>query len=847
MSHCFHCGEPLRGSTLIARIEQREEPVCCSGCQAVAELIAGTGLGDFYRYRDGNSVRPRDAERGDQWRVYADPQFASQFTRAMRGHTSVTLLIEGLRCSACSWLIDQVLRRHPGVVDVSVNAATGRGSVVWDSSQLDLAEIMRTIARLGYVPHPVTDETVARTLREERRDSLKRLAVAGFGMMQVMMFAVAVYSAQIANEIMEPAMLNYFRIVSLLVATPVMFYAGAPILSSAWSSMCSRSIGMDVPVSIALVLAYAASVWNTFNATGGEVYFDSVTMFIFFLTLGRFVQMSVRQHTAGVTDALARQLPSIAHRISAGGVEDVPVATLRVGDVIQVRRGEVLPADGELIDAEAQLDEAMLTGESLPVRKLSGERLVAGTLNVDNPVRLSVTALGADTAIAHVVSLMQRAQTYKPALARNADAAASRFLQYVLLGAGFTCAVWLAIDPSRAFAATLAVLVVACPCAFAIAMPAALAAATASLGRHGILLTDPDALESLAKIDHIIFDKTGTLTRGELRVSKCVPLAHISDTQCLRAAALLEQASEHPLARAFAPYHGGGVVEDIETIAGRGVQGRVDGRLYRIGSPEFVSELRRSQALTKTPPRSAEAPSQHLPAAAGEAADARNLRAPAQAAGSVILLGDEQQALAWFELTDSLRPAAAGAVDQLRALQIEPQILSGDGHAAVTAVAHQCGIDTFFARHSAQEKLAHVLSLQQAGKRVAVIGDGVNDAPVLNAADVSIAMGRGAALAHASAGLILVSDNLAALPEAVQLARRTLRIARQNLLWAAIYNLGSIPLAALGFVPPWLAALGMSISSVAVVLNSTRLMPSMPGRSSAAPAMASTHLREKAA
>jgi Cu2+-exporting ATPase len=536
-------------------------------------------------------------------------------------------------------------------------------------------------------------------------------------------------------------------------------------------------------------------------------------MFIFFLTLGRFVQMSVRQHTAGVTDALARQLPSIAHRVTENGIEDVPVTSLLVSDVIQVRRGEVLPADGRLLHSDAHIDEAMLTGESLPVHRKIGERVVAGTLNVDAAVSIEITALGRDTALSHMVALMQRAQTYKPALARNADSAAARFLGYVLIGAGLTCASWLAIDPSQAFAATLAVLVVACPCAFAIAMPAALASATASLGRHGILLTDPDALESLAKVDHVVFDKTGTLTRGELRISQCVSLAGLGDQQCLHIAALLEQASEHPLARAFAPYRDRGSAEDIQAVAGRGVQGRIDGRLYRIGTPDFVAELCGEQ------------------------------QPPAELTGSVIMLGDAERALAWFELTDSLRPAAAGAVSQLRSLHIEPRILSGDGPAAVQAVARQCGISQHFARHSAQQKLTHVLELQKQGKRVAVVGDGVNDAPVLGAANVSIAMGRGAALAHASAGLILVSDNLAALPEAVVLARRTLRIAKQNLLWAAIYNLGSIPLAALGYIPPWLAALGMSLSSVAVMLNSTRLLP----REAAPAAGTSAHLRQMTA
>jgi len=797
---CFHCGEPLRGSTLLARVDRQEQPVCCSGCQAVAELISGTGLGDYYRYRDTTSTRPRsDDLTADKWRVYADPELAGQFTQATNGQTTATLLIEGLRCSACSWLIDQVLRQHAGIIDVSVNAATGRANVCWNDEQLDLSHVMRTIAQLGYVPHPVTDETVSRALRDERRDGLKRLAVAGFGMMQVMMFAVAVYSAELAHEIMEPAILSYFRIVSLLVATPVMFYAGAPILLSAWNSLRIRSVGMDAPVGIALVLAYAASVWNTLTNSGGEVYFDSVTMFIFFLTLGRFVQMSVRQRTAGVTDALARQLPSVAHRACDGSIEDVPVTSLRIGDVIQVRRGEVLPADGQLHDDEAELDEAMLTGESLPVRRRLGHRVVAGTINVGGPINITVTALGAETALSHIVTLMQRAQAHKPALARNADAAAAKFLRYVLLGAGLTCAIWLAIDPSRAFAATLAVLVVACPCAFAIAMPAALAAATASLGRQGILLTEADALEALARVDHIVFDKTGTLTQGELRVSRCVPLDRIDETRCLQIAASLERASEHPLARAFARHDGAGAVEELATFAGQGIQGRIDDRVYRIGSPQFVAELHSQK---------------HEP--------------PVAFNGSVILLGDEQRALAWFELTDSVRPAAAEVVRDLQSLGIEPLILSGDGYTAVTTVAQQVGITDATARCSAKEKLARLLSLQQQGKRVAVVGDGVNDAPVLAAGNVSIAMGRGAALAHASAGLVLVNDNLAALPEAVKLARRTLRIARQNLLWAAIYNFGSLPLAAFGLIPPWLAALGMSLSSVAVVLNSTRLLPGVP-------------------
>jgi Cu2+-exporting ATPase len=797
-THCFHCNEPLLGSTLTVRVDERNEPVCCQGCRAVAELIAATGLGDYYRFREVAGARPDSgAPRPNQWAALNRPEVAAQFVRHSRDDYAV-LAVDGLRCSACSWLIDRVVKSLPGVQESTTNSATGRTFVSWRGAETLLGDICRKIAELGYRPHPLTADGAIDLQQDERRDALKRLAVAGFGMMQVMMFAVATYSADLAGEVLDPALFDFFRIVSLLVATPVLFYAAAPVFTAARRNFRTRTIGMDVPVAIALGLAYSASLWNTLRHTEAQVYFDSVTMFIFFLTLARFVQMSVRRRTIETTEALSRQLPSYAHRIERDTLSDVPLAALQPGDIVLVRPGEVLPADGELLDAEACIDEAMLSGESLPMSRRTGDRLSAGMLNAGNPLRLRVLAVAAGTALSHIASLQQRAQAQRPAMAKAADAAAARFLNYVLLGAGLTCAFWLSVNPSRAFETTLSVLVVACPCAFAIATPAAISAVAAHLARLGVLVTRIDAIEALARIDQVVFDKTGTLTHGDITVQRCIPLADLDETECLRIAAALELASEHPLARAFAGFGVRGQAIQLRAVPGAGLEGSVDGHRYRIGTRPFVMQLR------------------------GEPSQAAK---DADVTGTAVVLGDERRELALFELHDTPRSSAATSIGVLRAMGIRTQIVSGDSRPAVASLAMQCGVSEYLSRYSPEQKLAHVQTLQARGHRVAMVGDGVNDAPVLAASDLSIAMGRGAALAHASADMLLMTENLDSLPRAIELARKAQRIARQNLFWSAVYNFGSLPLAAAGLVSPWIAALGMSLSSIAVVLNSARLLP----------------------
>jgi Cu2+-exporting ATPase len=795
---CFHCNEPLLGSTLTARVNDCERPVCCAGCLAVAELIAGSDLGDYYRFRESFGTRPADtAPATDRWAALDAAEVAAQFARRTADSDEVTLGIDGLRCGACGWLIDRILQSTPGILEASTSTATGRTYVRWRHAETSLGEIARTIARLGYRPHPLTPDAAIEQPQAERRDALKRLAVAGFGMMQVMMFAVADYSAELGGEVLDSGLREFFRIVSLWISTPVLFYSAAPVFAAAARSVRSRTIGMDVPVALALALAYTASVWNTFSDPAATVYFDSVTMFVFFLTLSRFVQMSVRHRTISITDALARQVPAHARRIDADGPKDVAIGVLRNGDLVLVRPGEVLPADGELLDAEALLSEAILTGEALPQRRRRGDRVLAGSLNVGEALRFSVSAPVDATMLSHIVALVRRAQSQRPKGTSLAEVSGSRFLRHALIGAGLTCILWLILDPARAFEVTLSVLVVACPCAFAIAMPAATAAGTAHLARLGLLVMRIGALEALARIDRIVFDKTGTLTKGDLTLERCIATGELSSLECTDIAAALEAVCAHPIGRAFASTPTQRVATDLRSFSGQGIEGSIDGRRYRIGTPSFVAGLRNAPNETST----------------------------GNAPGTLVLLGDERQELARFQLLDTLRSSAASTVAALSGMQIEPQILSGDGEEAVAAVARMCEIHTHLSRQSPDQKLTRVRRMHEDGHRVAMVGDGVNDAPVLASADVSIAMGRGAALAHASADAVLVNEDLGSLPRAIRIARKAQRIARQNLIWSAVYNFGSLPLAAAGLVPPWLAALGMSVSSVAVVLNAARLLP----------------------
>lgn len=795
MSACFHCGDALGpGKPLRVAIDGVEREVCCPGCEAVALLIAGAGLEDFYRYRDGAPASP-PPEQPDAWSAFDRDAVQQGFTRALTdGSREATLAIEGMYCAACAWLIERLLGGIDGVRAIEVNPASGRALLHWDPARVPLSRLLRRIDGLGYQPRPLGVEAAWPAAARERRAALKRLAVAGLGMMQTMMYAVGLYAGAI-HAGMEAEVSALLRAVSLLVATPVVFYAAIPFFRGAWRDLRVRRPGMDVPVALAVGGAYAASVWNTLVGSG-EVYFDSVTMFVFFLSVARYFEMAARHKATDAGDALARTLPATATRLAPDGeAMRVALAELAAGDHLRVRPGEAVPADGRVIAGEPRLDESLLTGEFQPVARAAGEEVLGGSVNTGSPFDMEVTRVGRETLVANIARLLERAQSQRPALARGADRVARWFVSGVLLLAAATAAIWWRIAPDQAFEVTLAVLVVTCPCALSLATPTALVAATSRLARSGVLVARTAALEGLAHAGRVVLDKTGTLTTGALTLRGTETAPGVDAAEARALAAALEAHSEHPLARAFTsratPTRS---ATDVRVELGHGVEGRIDGRRLRIGRPDWAAGVDGSHTLP--------------------ALDTDD---------TVVVLGDGERLLARFRLADAPRPGAARAIAELRALGIGVEIASGDAEAPVGVLARTLGVEQWRARQTPEDKLARLRRLQAGGERVVMVGDGINDAPVLGGADVSIAMGSGSALAQSSADLLLTGERLDDLAGTVRAARRTLAVVRQNMIWAIGYNTVALPLAATGQLAPWMAAVGMSASSLIVVANAMRL------------------------
>lgn len=775
--------------------------MCCTGCQAVAQAIVDNGLQDYYKSRDQLPESPREARPAilDQLALYDHAEFQKSFVKQLSPHEKeASLLLEGITCAACIWLNEQHVGRLPGVTAIDINYATRRARVRWDETQIQLSGILAAIAAIGYRAHPYDAARSEEIGRRERRDAIWRLWVAGFGMMQVMMYAIPVYLA--GEGEMTADIESLMRWASLLLTLPVVVYSSAPFFRNAWRDLRLLRMGMDVPVALGIASAFVASVWATL-VQHGEVYFDSVTMFVFFLLGGRYLEMTARQKAVGVTEALAKLMPAFAQRVSAyPGQRDslqVLVADLQPGDVVLVRPGETIPADGEVIEGESTADEALLTGESLPVAKRPGAPVTGGAINRDSPLWIRVLAVGEGTRLSAILNLMERAAAEKPRIVELADRIAGQFVWAVLAVSVLTALGWATVDASRALWITVSVLVVTCPCALALATPIALTVAAGALARDGLLVTRGHAIETLARATHFVFDKTGTLTVGRLTLRDVMPLSTMDAVTCRQWAAALEQASEHPIARALVAGAPAAVVaRDLRSEAGGGVEGWIGDTRLRIGKPDYAL------------------PGVVLPPAA------QDWLASGE---TVVLLANAAQPLALFRLGDEMRPEAAALVASLHAAGREVVLLSGDAPAVAARVGAGLGIRDVRGGQSPQDKHAAVSALQQSGAIVAMVGDGVNDAPVMAQAQVSVAMGGGAQLARTQADFVLLSENLAHLQRGVVRARLCLAIIRQNLWWSAAYNLVAIPLAIAGWVTPWLAGIGMSASSLLVVLNSLRL------------------------
>jgi Cu2+-exporting ATPase len=791
---CYHCGLP------VAEPGRWRSPVlgagrdfCCAGCEAVAATIVAGGFEQYYATRThsaaGPAARPAAAAgAAADTAVYDDPLAQAQFSFASGPRErSATLILDGVRCAACLWLIEQSLRRLPGVLRASVDYTTRRAQLAWDPARARLSAVIEAVRAVGYDACPYDPQRQEHRERAERRRALWQLFVAGLGAMQVMMYAFPAYVDEGGGTLSHEAG-TLMRWASLLLTVPVIVFACGPFFAGARRELGRLRPGMDTPIALGIAAGFAASVWATVTGSG-TVYFDSIAMLVFLLLGARYLELVARQRAARSLDRLSRWSASSALCLKDGNHVRVPAHALARGELVLVPAGERLPADGAVQEGRSTVDESLLTGEPLPLAKGPGSAVAAGTLNLEQPLVVRVERAGAETRAAAIARLVEQAAAARPRLVAAADRLAHA-LTWVVLAVALLAGLhagdgWVAI----------AVLVATCPCALALAAPVALTQAAGNLLARGVALTRLQALETLAGATDVVLDKTGTLTCGRFHIARIRTFGKASEVECLALAGALEASSRHPLARAFEGAAGGAVAQEIRNAPGLGVEAKVGDRRVRIGSADFCRELAGAPARMDAP---------------GEGT-------------TPVFLADERGWLAVFHLEDQLREDARGAVAGLRAAGLRVHLLSGDRPAAVAELAARLGIASATGGALPQDKLEAIARLQGEGRVVAMVGDGLNDAPVLAGADVSFAMGSGADAAQSRSDFVLLGNSLRELPGAVAQSRRVMRIVRQNFAWALAYNVLALPLAATGRIGPWEAAIGMAASSFIVVLNALRV------------------------
>ncbi|AEY01806.1 copper-translocating P-type ATPase [Oceanimonas sp. GK1] len=786
MTGCFHCGEPLpAGAEFSATLDGASRRFCCPGCQAVAETIIDCGLGSYYQHRTGTA--PRAEALPDELRRlqhYDLDEIQQDFVLERDHLREVQLSIGGLSCAACAWLIERHLSQVPGVRLIQVNTTTERARLRWDERETRLSTLLAAFAHIGYQARPFLPHQQEQDYNREVKSYLLRMGVAGIASMQVMMVGFALYEDLFPD--IDAGLVQLFRWVSLWLSVPVMGYSALPFYRNAWRGLKNRALNMDLPVSLAMLFAFVASVYATVTASG-EVYYECVSMFAFLLLTGRFLEMRAKRRASETTANLTHHIPMLARLETGSDEQEVAARTLVPGQVVRVSPGAVIPADGDILEGHTSIDESMLTGEHLPVFRGPDEPVFAGTTNVESPLRIRVSRSLADARVSEILRAQDDALLDKPRVAVLADQLSRYFVAALLLATLGTWLVWLQLDADRAFWVMLSVLVATCPCALSLATPTALTVATSRLTQSGVLVRRAHVLDTLPRATRMVFDKTGTLTQGKVALAEVTPLGSQSDAQLLALAAALEAGSEHPIARAFSPHANAAIqVEQRQNHVGRGVSGMIDGQEWRLGSAAWLNPGAEDSELC-------------------------------------VYLAGEQGLEARFVLADPLRDEAPELVRRCHEQGLNTTILTGDGSGQADRVAETLGVSELRKNASPDDKLAYLRQRAEQGEVCLMVGDGINDAPVLAGAHVSFAMAGGTDIAKNSADAILLGDSLQRLLSARRIAAATRRVIKQNFSWALGYNLVVLPLAAMGQVSPWFAMIGMSASSLIVMSNSLRL------------------------
>ncbi|MDX1352273.1 MAG: heavy metal translocating P-type ATPase [Thiomicrorhabdus sp.] len=806
---CFHCGQAIpEGDLVLKPIKGVEQHFCCNGCASVCEVIHEAGMESFYkRTPDGELLSPppppnRDIEFFD----YDEVQ--SQFVDNLADKREITLMSEAIHCAACVWLIEHTLAKMDGLLLARVNFTNKQIKIRWDNSKTKLSEIIKKLNSIGYDATPYDPSASEQAYKKANRDLLYRLGFAGFAMMNVMWFSVALYSG--AADDLEYR--NYFHWLEFFIATAALAYSGQPFLKGAWTAIKSRTVGMDVSISLGMLTTYCYSFWVTVHPNHtGDVYYDTLIDFMFLLLIGRYLEAISKNKAIDASRRLMDLQPKVARRLKEQDENIVPVRTLLKGDLILVKPGEKIPVDGKVKLGLSMVNESMLSGESKEIRKNVGDSVAAGTLNVDGHLTIEVDKILQDTQLGKIVHMVEEAQGSKAPIQCTADKIMPWFVTTTISLAAASFTFWLFMaDIEFAVITATAVLIITCPCAFGLATPMAIAVASGVSARNGILVKNGTVLEVLHSIEHFVFDKTGTLTKGEM---KLVDEQFIDVTQkegVLKAVASIERLSEHSLGDGIVSsvkerYSIGNnewyEVDHFKITAGKGVQGVVADALYQIGTANWLLSL----GMT-------------LPESLLEIANEK-----AVLAQTAVWIAKDKQVLGVIFLEDEIRPEALELIARLKAKGKKVSLLSGDLEVVAHRVAEQLGGMNVIAEVLPQDKNNVIKKLQEQGQTVAMIGDGVNDAPALVRANVGIALGSGTDVSMESADIVLMNNELMAVDTAIELSARTLKTIKQNIASSISYNLIMVPLAMSGVLTPLIAAITMPLSSLVVIGNAARI------------------------